>query len=102
MRKKTEVFDNENWIAPDQWEEYLFHNILMPKNMHKELEDVWHKDGFVEGELIDVLFADYDCDDTHCDVEIFPILVIYNKKEKKLWHMTAYPDGCTCMGVDNL
>jgi hypothetical protein len=102
MKQKTEVFNNENWIGPDQWEEYLFHNIGMPATMHKELDDVWHKDGYVEGELIDVLFADFDCDGTHDDVEIYPILVIYNTEKKKIWHMTAYPDGCECMGVINL
>lgn len=102
MKKKTEVFDNENWIGPDQWEEHLFHEILMPKKMHKELDDVWHKDGYVEGKLIDVLFASYDCDDDHENVEIFPILVVYNKKDGKIWHMTAYSDGCECIGVINL
>lgn len=101
MQKKTMVFDREHWADPDQWEEYLSYDILIPRRMDEETEDVW-KSGFVEGKLVSVLFADYECPCAHEDVEVYPILVVRDKGNGRMYYISAYPKGCRCVDSTSL
>lgn len=101
MKRNTVVLDKEHWVKPDQWEEYLLSDILIPFRMGESTEDVW-KSGFVEGRLMSVIHADFKCHEDSKDMEVFPILVVYDKKDKRIYRISASQKSCRCLGVTNI
>lgn len=87
---KIKTFEYTNWIHPEEWCEHRFSVVRVPRSLFIDHEGtVSQSPDFIEGKLMEVLTS--QCEDDH--EVVYPILAIYNKKEKSMCFMHAFPNG---------